>query len=157
MGDSIFRQKSIDKISSPDQLNDYVKVSSPGVWMVLLAIIILLIGVCVYGIFGRLDTKLAVAGVCENGTLTCYIKESDGAAVKSGMVAEVNGEKYTVNNISAEPIAIAADTDSYTLHIGSLQAGEWVYLATADAVLENGTYAVSIITESVSPLSFVVN
>ena len=43
MENQIFRKKSMDKISSPEQLNDYVRVSNPGIWMILFAVIILLI------------------------------------------------------------------------------------------------------------------
>lgn len=47
MNNQIFRQKSLDRVSSPEQLNDYVRVSNPGVWTILLAVIVLLIGICV--------------------------------------------------------------------------------------------------------------
>lgn len=57
MSDQIFRKKSLDRISSPEQLNDYIRVANPGIWMILAAVIILLAGVCVWGIFGHLDTK----------------------------------------------------------------------------------------------------
>ena len=61
MNKQIFRKKSVDRMSSPEQLNDYIKVTNPGVWMALAAIVILLIGVCVWGVFGTLETKPAVA------------------------------------------------------------------------------------------------
>ena len=63
MNNQIFRKKSVDRMSSPEQLNDYIKVTNPGVWMALAASVILLIGVCVWGIFGKLETKLSVAAV----------------------------------------------------------------------------------------------
>ncbi len=34
MEDPIFRKKSLDKLSSPEQLNDYIKVTNPGVWII---------------------------------------------------------------------------------------------------------------------------
>ena len=46
-------------------LNDYVKVTGPSVWLVLGAVIILLCGVCVWGIFGRLDSTIRAAALCE--------------------------------------------------------------------------------------------
>ena len=49
---SIFRQKSIDRVSSPEQLNDYSRVTSPSVWLVLLAIILLLLGLLAWSVFG---------------------------------------------------------------------------------------------------------
>ena len=51
MGSTIFREKSLKKIASPEQMNDYIRVSSPSVWMVLTAVIVLLAGVCVWGMF----------------------------------------------------------------------------------------------------------
>ncbi len=55
MSKPLFRQKSLDKITSPEQMGDYIRVSNPSVWMILAAIIALLVGVCVWGIFGRLE------------------------------------------------------------------------------------------------------
>ena len=47
MEKQIFRQKNIDRISSPEELNDYLKVSDPGIWIILCAVIILLAGLIV--------------------------------------------------------------------------------------------------------------
>ena len=44
MGSAIFRQRNLEKVSSPEQMNDYIRVSSPSVWMVLAAVIVLLAG-----------------------------------------------------------------------------------------------------------------
>ena len=33
MENKLFRQKSIDRVSSPEQLQDYMRVTNPGVWM----------------------------------------------------------------------------------------------------------------------------
>ena len=51
---SIFRQKSIDKVSSPEKLDDYIRVTKPSVWMTLAAVGVLLVGTIVWGIFGEL-------------------------------------------------------------------------------------------------------
>ncbi len=50
----IFRQKSIDKVSSPEKLDDYIRVTTPGVWITITAIVILLVGTIVWGTFGEL-------------------------------------------------------------------------------------------------------
>lgn len=157
MDSQIFRKKSIEKVSSPEQLNDYVRVSSPGVWMVLLAVVILLAGVCIWGIFGHLDTTLNTVGICKNGTVTCYVSDSDIASVKTGMMVTVSGRDYAITSISTSPVSVSADMDAYALQIGNLEIGERVYEVTADTGLENGTYEAKIITDSVSPISFVLN
>ena len=42
MDNQIFREKSIKRISSPEELNKYLRVTNPGIWAVLLAVIVLL-------------------------------------------------------------------------------------------------------------------
>ena len=52
---SIFRQKSLDRVSSPEQLNDYIRVTTPSVWLVLAAIILLLVGMLAWSVFGTVQ------------------------------------------------------------------------------------------------------
>ena len=55
----LFRQKSIDKVSSPEKLDDYIRVTTPSVWIALVAMAVLLIGVIVWGCFGELTVHEA--------------------------------------------------------------------------------------------------
>ena len=153
----LFRKKNMERVSSPEQLNDYIRVSDPGVWMLLAAIIILLVGVCVWGIFGHLDTKTETAGICKNGTIVCYVKEADMEGVKIGTLILIDGNEYTVKEISPDPVRLDGEKEAYLFHLGGLTADDWVYAVAADCPLADGTYAVSVITERVEPLSFVLN
>ncbi|MDD5952368.1 MAG: hypothetical protein PUC32_01750 [Oscillospiraceae bacterium] len=157
MDHKIFRKKSLEKVSSPEQLNDYVRVSNPSVWMIMVGVIILLIGVCVWGIFGRLDTQISTVGVCKDGVLTCYVKEENISSVKEGMTLEADGQQLKVEGISREASQDTNEMSDYTLHVGNLQKGEWVYHVTTPADLDDGTYNVKITTESIAPMSFVLN
>lgn len=58
-GKDIFREKSLQRISSPEALNDYIRVTSPSVWLVLAALIILLAGMLVWSIFGTVEAHAA--------------------------------------------------------------------------------------------------
>ena len=72
MKNSIFRQKSIDKVSSPEKLDDYIRVTTPSVWIALAAMVILLVGVIVWGCFGEL-TVHNNDGTTETVTPITYI------------------------------------------------------------------------------------
>lgn len=157
MNNNIFRKKSIERISSPEQLTDYIRVTNPAVWMVLGAAVILLVGVCVWGVFGRIDTKLMVAAESENGKVVCYVKESDIGAVKKDMPVVIENKEYRITGISAKPIAAGDDFEDYKLHVGNIRRGEWVYVIETDISLEDGIYPAEIITERVAPMSFVFN
>jgi len=54
MENRIFREKSIERVTSPEQLNDYVKVSNPDIWMVLLSIFILLSGALLWAQYSNM-------------------------------------------------------------------------------------------------------
>ena len=62
---SIFREKSMDRVSGPESLSDYKRVTSPSVWIALLALLVLLSGVLTWSIFGRLEVKDENGGVKE--------------------------------------------------------------------------------------------
>lgn len=77
MKSQLFREKSIERVSSPEQLNDYIRVANPSVWLAFVAVLFLLVGICIWGIFGRLDTVLNVGAITEGEQTICYVKESD--------------------------------------------------------------------------------
>lgn len=157
MENRLFRKSSIERVSSPEQLNDYIKVANPGVWMLLAAVVLLLAGVCVWGIFGRLDTKIPTAGMCMDGTFTCYVTEEKVGNIKSGMTVHVDGSSFMVSEVSAKPVEVDDEMDRYLMHLGGFFEGEWLYEITADAGIPDGTYKAEIVTESVSPMSFILN
>ena len=51
----IFRKAAIDRVASPEQLTDYIRVGSPSVWAVLAACVILLASLFVWGLFGQVE------------------------------------------------------------------------------------------------------
>ena len=52
---SVFREKSLEKMSSPDQMDDYIKVMTPSVWIALIALAVLIIGILAWTIFGTME------------------------------------------------------------------------------------------------------
>ncbi len=44
------------KITSPEQLNSYIRVTSPGAWIVLASVLVFLAGFFVWIFFGELKT-----------------------------------------------------------------------------------------------------
>ena len=154
---NLFRKKSLERISSPEQLNAYIRVSTPSVWMLLAAIVILLVGVCVWGVFGHLDTTLSVAAIAQEGTVTAYVREGDIAKVKAEAVVTVNGDIVKIWAIDDQPVQVDEAFSEYARHVGDLQQGAWVYAVKLDANYPDGVYIAQIVVDSVSPMSFVLN
>ena len=53
----IFREKSIERVTSPEQLDDYIKVTTPSVCLILSATIALLAGMIIWGVFGKIEVN----------------------------------------------------------------------------------------------------
>lgn len=70
---SIFRSKSIDRVSSPEQLDDYIKVTTPSVWLILIATAVLIVGAVIWGIFGTIQVNTE-DGVKEVAPISYIIK-----------------------------------------------------------------------------------
>ena len=157
MNEQLFRKKSVDKVSSPEQLNEYIRVANPGVWMVLAAIVILLAGVVAWGFIGHLDTTLDTAVVCENGEAVIYVKEADVEKVEVGMTVRVDDKEYTVSEISAEPNRVDDTMSEYAIHASGLTVGEWVYAVKVNGDFTDGVHKAEIVIERISPISFILN
>ena len=154
---SIFRQKSIDRISSPEQLNEYIRVSNPGIWLLLSAVIIFLIGVGIWIVFGNIESTIPVCAVSSDGKTVCYIREADIKDCNEGDKISVNGQSAVLGPISAEPETVDESFADYTIHLGNLTEGEWVFSVPVNVTLPDGIYAAEIVAENVSPLSFIFN
>ena len=57
MDDKIFRQKALERISSPEQLHDFIQVARPSIWLLLAAIIILLFGAAVWAFTDTVEQR----------------------------------------------------------------------------------------------------
>lgn len=154
----LFRKKSLDRVNSPEQLNDYIRVSNPSVWMLLAAIIVLLVGVCVWGVFGHLDTTVDAVGVCVDGTVTCYIQQAEISGIETGTIVSIDGNEYALAEVAAFSVRFDAAEGSALLPEGTLAADAPVYTAKFTAPeLADGCYAVAVIVRREAPMSFVIN
>ncbi|MBQ1966080.1 MAG: hypothetical protein II348_05330 [Clostridia bacterium] len=149
----------MERISSPEQLNDYIHISNPSAWIVLAAFTILLIGICIWGIFGRLDTTLSVAAVKADDRVVCCVKEADYEKVRVGMTVEIGEEAFSVTEIGKTPVPVDDSIPEYAKHVGSLTEGEWIYYIYTDCPPgpEGNVVPAKIIVERVHPFYFVTN
>lgn len=48
MNNDLFRKNAVDRVTSPDQLNDTIRVVPTGVWLVLFAVVLALAGMALF-------------------------------------------------------------------------------------------------------------
>jgi hypothetical protein len=125
MAKQIYREKSLKYISSPEQLNDYLKVTKPAVWTVLAAVVLLLVGLLVWSSFAYIASS--VNGVAE---------VDDGK-----MVVEFSDARYS-SNVEEGMSVVVGDKEIPIVSVGRNDKGN--VFAVADTDLEDGTYDVTV-------------
>jgi hypothetical protein len=137
MDNQLFRKQSMDRISSPEQLQDYMRVTSPGIWMVLSAVIVLLAGLIICSMVGKIETKYEVRAEVQDGKTSVILDADTEYAVKKGMTLRIGDQDVSIE------------------YVRTLDSGETV--VSASASLPDGTYDAEIVTESITPISFLTN
>ena len=156
--ETIFRQKSVDRVSSPEELDKYLKVTSPTVWVVLIGIILILVGAIAWSTMGRLKTYANVGCAVEKHIAYCYVNEEDGAKVQPGMIIEIPSEEAEIEIISYDTEGLnITDSYSYLQHLVGVTSEDYVRCMAGQTDLEEGYYAGKIAVESISPLTFILN
>ena len=159
MGKEIFRKKSLDRISSPESLDEYLKVASPSVWLILVAVIVMLVGVCFWGIFGSMESTDMTPVVSDGKDTYCYVLEDYYSTALEGRQIRINGKIYTMGDVPHFPIELTGETEegSYVLHMMGDEAGSvWVYKVRLNWSLPEGSYDGWIINKRIHPFKYVM-
>lgn len=69
----IYREKSINRMNQPEDLNDYIRVTTPSVWVVLIAVVLVLVAVLGWMIFGTVEEHDEAGSVTEVHPITYVI------------------------------------------------------------------------------------
>ncbi|MGM9516349.1 NHLP bacteriocin system secretion protein [Roseateles sp. DB2] len=89
MKDGLFRKAALDRLSSPDELDSLLQVTSPKAWIVLLAVGLVTVAVLLWSVFGRLPSKV--------NAQQCILVKSGGitltTASSSGRLTDLSVER----------------------------------------------------------------
>ena len=130
----VFRQKTLDRISSPEQLTSYLRVTNPGIWAILAAVILLLAGIFAWSVVGTLETTAQATVVVRDHT--AEVVPSGAESLSGGMPLRVAGQEFTI---------ASAKADDYGRMTG-----------TAEVALPDGTYEGTVVVDSTRPIDFLL-
>ena len=159
---SLFNKKATEKLRSPDDLDKYVRVTNPSVWVTLAACIALLAGLLAWGLLGAVTTSISTTGVSIDGKAMCFLSAEDLAKVDEGDTAIVDGERMRVAEVAAVPLSRneAREILLNDYLVNTLMQDDWAYRVTFDgdtAKLTQGVpLSVSITVERVTPISLIL-
>ncbi len=143
MQSRLFRNKNVERIASPEQLQDYMQVTNPGIWTVLAAVIVLLAGLLAASALVKVeDTVAARAAVGGAGApIVMELATEEGSDIREGMPVRLAGQTGRVDYVY--------EADGVLRVTASLNDG--------GEPLPEGLYDAQIVTETLSPISFLLN
>ncbi|MBQ9057790.1 MAG: hypothetical protein IJ125_01240 [Atopobiaceae bacterium] len=159
---SIFNKKAADKLRSADDLDRYVQVTNPGVWMVLIASVALLIGLFAWGVFGSVTTTINTMGVSVGDTTVCFLNAEEVSKIHIGDETRVGVKRLEVKSISAMPLsrAEAKEILGSDYLAETLVTENWEYFVTftgeTDGIDYGKPFDMSITVERVAPISLLL-
>ena len=125
MEESIFRKKSLERLSAPDQLNDYLHVTKPSVWAVLAGAILILAALIAWANFTAIESYAAGTAEIRNGVMTMTFDD----AYKSENVKA--GQTVTIGGVTASILSVGKD-------------GNGNVIASAKVNIPDGTYSAKV-------------
>ena len=153
MDNQLFRKESLDRISSPEELHDYMRVTSPRLWMILTAIVVLLAGFIVYActavLENTLPVRIEVKTTVAQGesadeaqtTVSCILPLERSDVIHTGQTVRFSGIEGRVEAIytTDQELGVSFDMGEKIRSIG------------------DGVYDGEIVLESVTPVSFLLH
>ena len=121
MEQSVFRKESLKRVSSPEQLNEYLQVTSPTSWVVFGAAILLIVSLLIWSSVTAVESYAAGKAEVQDGVLTLVFDDTKKAEnIEVGMDVRVG------------------DTLTPVMSVGHDSDGN--VFAVADTNLPDGTY-----------------
>ncbi len=94
MKDDLYREKSIKKISSPENLSDYLRVTTPGMWAILAGTALAILGLLGWSFFMTINSYAYGTAVVESGLLTVTFDDTANAKMVTKDMEIIVEDRY---------------------------------------------------------------
>ena len=124
---TLFRKKAMARISSPEDLTSYLRVTSPGMWIILAAVIVLLAGLFAWS---------AVGTIVQDHTAQIVASGQGADELEAGMPLRIASQEFVIASV---------DYDEYGRAT-----------AYAEVSLPDGSYDATVVVEQTRPIEFLL-
>lgn len=150
MSRSIFRQAALERLSSPEQLDQLMQVTTPRAWLALLALLGLIITVVVWSFSDTIPTQVLGQGILLRGDQVTRVTAPASGLVRT--VAVRPGDMIRVDQVIAQ-----IDTlDQGRFVVRSPAAGQVVEVGLAPGGRVEAGAAMVLLEDPAQPLQAVV-
>ena len=132
---SLFRKKSLDRITEPERLTDYLRVSKPMSMLVPIALFIAVIGAAVWGFTGTIELSADGNALVSEGPATIILTDNSRYYLDEGMRFSIMDNEYVIQS---------TDFNEFEQRVGYAEVAEY-----------DGTYPVSITVRKAHPFELI--
>ena len=133
---TLFRKKAMARISSPEDLTGYLRVTNPGMWIILAAVIVLLVGLFAWSAVGTLETTVDATAIVRDHTAQIVASGQGADELEAGMPLRIASQEFVIASV---------DSDEYGRAT-----------AYAELPLPDGSYDAAIVVEQTRPVEFLM-
>lgn len=152
------KEKNNLDIKSPYELNEYIKVAKPSIWIILTSVSILIVSIFIWALFGTIEDKVEAVAFIKDYKCEIFIAKKDYARVRRGMKLEIENHEFTIMSIAKTPKELDKVYFSDDSNVGNFKIFDQVYQIEVDkledASFTTGTYNGSIVVRRIHPISF---
>ena len=165
MQNDLFRKKSLERISSPEELHDYMRVTTPRLWMLLTAIIVLLAGFIVYASMANLENTMQIKVMVDN---IDPIEDDNGEPVKMATTSiffatlPISYKDTVETNMKVRIGKEEGKVDMLAIVNSDESDGQQglsliISMDNSSLTLPDGEYDAELVLEATTPISFLWN
>lgn len=100
MDTKLFRKKSYDNISSPEDLSNYIHVTTISVWAVLITIVIAMVALLGWGSVMSIESKAYGKATVKDKSLVIVFDDQEKASnITDDMTAEIEGISFALEKV----------------------------------------------------------
>lgn len=120
----VFRKGVIDTLTSPEELNEYLQVTRPSVWIVLVAVILILAGALFWFSVTYVSSYVSGTANVEDGRMAIVLNRDTPFLdrVDVGQEAIVGDRAYRIVSVGTRGDDFIATTETCTLADGDYPA-----------------------------------
>lgn len=98
-----------ERITSPEQLNEYIRVTSYGAWIILSSILVFLAGFFIWIFTGQLEVSFPSYVYTEGKSSSAFLPVEQASKLKNGMTVRLteNGSSGTVVSVSEKSLSFS--------------------------------------------------
>ena len=111
-----FSRQAVDRLQSPEDMEKYLRVSTPDAWVMIIACAVLLCGFLSWAVFGSIGEKIPLQGVfCRDEYVIVFADPMTASRIDKTSTAYIQGNTYPVDYVIDRALTEAETIDAFDI------------------------------------------